>query len=221
MKLRLIGLFCLTGILSMTGCRQEGFRFRLEAHLADSCGIYYLTPIDDPSHYYLKSQTDEHGRLVMKGRLREPVCADLRNGLGEVVSLVFLEEGTIRIEPLPNDVTHLQVSGTPSNDACNLFAADVDELFAHYASMKDITEELQKKFTQELDSMQRAFLDNNKDKILGIYLFVNEWINTMDTTEIERTIAEFTPEMQANSLMDAVRNRLDTMKKSEGKGEMK
>lgn len=193
------------------GCCKQGVRFSIKCEGLSPCETYFLSPVNDNTRYYLKTEADKKGVVRFRGRISSPVCASIRTSLGGRVTDFFIEEGKINIAPVN---MRLIAGGTPSNDALIEYQKACDSLYVKYDSYADITPEIEKAYQNELDSLGTALWQNNTDKILGVHLFSTEQINVLSDSELSEWFERFTPEMQQHPYMDIVREKLKSSKKN-------
>ncbi|MBQ8653238.1 MAG: AhpC/TSA family protein, partial [Alistipes sp.] len=111
-----------------------------------------------------------------------------------VVARFFVEEGAMTFA---QNGEAYEVTGTPSNDAAAAFAAVVAPLMTEY---RGATPERLEEIFDAYNAAQKEALEANKENQFGVQMLSSNAYD-MTGTELQETIASFSPEMQATEAM--------------------
>ncbi len=155
------------------------------------------------------ASADETGLFMMKGNFEQPERATLVTDSGHVASL-FVEPGTITLA-LSGDHQHLEVTGTPVNDAAAAFNEAMDAVMAEFKALgEEATEEQRNEIYGRYLALQEETAAANRDNLFGVQLFARVSGQSKKTVqELLDEIALFSPEMQQTELMERTRIRLE------------
>lgn len=200
-------------LIVATSCANRGFEFEVTAYLEPQTE-YYLTPDENTSHYYIKSKSDATGEVRFQGRMKQPVCAVISDGITSVAGPFFVEKGSVQLRPYAQSPDVMIAYGTPSNDAYNNYRIKLQDLENKYDTMRNLCGcDVSVLMTREFDSLGEAVEKANYDNIFGVYMFVNEGIVALTPAEADSVRALFSSDMQQSYLMVDAIEKLKKMQK--------
>lgn len=186
--------------LVLCGCRSDGIRYRVKGTIPNLSGEISLVTNDT----VLGRQTVKDGKVDFRGTIDKPTLAFLRDGQGEYVASMFLENGTVTL-------SDTEPVGTPANDASKRYMTQIGQLVNKFYSPETTKEEreaLQERETFLKDSTINANLDN----IFGVVLFVQDASGTgTGAQQARQTLEKFTAEMQAHPYLIEIKKYIETM----------
>ncbi len=207
MRKILFGALC---ALALVGCAEEkGFEYEVVANVGYPDATFYLSPMEDLGKFYAEAVSDKDGVVRFKGRSEKPMIACVSDGIASFASPVFVEQGTITVDRMPENPKFFLAEGTPSNDAYKEYLNALQELNLRLSStIKEQTAEADSIVNQAFDSLDRVVESANYDKIFGVFLFVNGGIHRCSTVEqVDSIVGLFSEELRGDSyLQSAIKN---------------
>lgn len=169
-------------------------KYTIEGDVAGLEGTLYLFGPDS----LIDSAVVKSGKFRFNGPAQAPAVRtliDSRDGRPQAFAVQFiLEPGKISIKGDAEDPQVHHITGTPSNDASEEYAAASRALLKEYrdpATSADRREAIEEEFEQ----LGQTTVDANRDNFFGVVLLRNMTYE-LSGKELLEQIAKFTPEMQ-------------------------
>ncbi len=195
--------------LVLAGCGNRGFRFTVKAQVGYPNATYYLTPIGQPSNFYMKATSDSEGYVCFSGRSRYPMALSISDGCAKIVEPVFVEEGDVYVDRLKEDANVLVSHGTPSNEAYIQYMVDLKALNSYFDTMiNPDNRDIEREMIVAFDSLDRVVEASNRDNVFGLYLFTTDGIRRCaDRAAVDSVVSLFSEPMREHPYMvDALKN---------------
>lgn len=177
--------------VAVCGCKTD--TYVIEGELPQTEGVVYLYQNDRA----VDSTLLEKGKFRFKGKVETPAVATLRMGQGcDFRQTVFLEPGTIT-------VSENRTTGTPANDAYDLYNTRSRDLIARYNAAADKRESAA--IESRFDSLTRAVFDANRTNLFGVLLFTDQIAYELSGAEMLAEIDKFPQELQQTSVLTDAR----------------
>lgn len=153
------------------------------------------------------------GAFTMKGKTDVPMIALLADADEEPFAMLFLENGTIDVQP--DGYGEYVITGTVSNDrfkAINDTLSAIQERF--FALGEEATEEQMEALQQEYQQVLQDGVDDNLDNMLGVYLF-SAVSGDLTPAQTRERIGRFSKEMQKTDMLSRIEASAKAMEDTE------
>ena len=187
------------GVLAMAvlvGCSTQP-KFTVSGQVEGAETMYLVERVDG-AFVAIDSVEVVEGKFELSGCASEAkmlYVSNLKEVRGAaVVARFFVEEGAMTFA---QNGEAYEVTGTPSNDAAAAFAAVVAPLMTEY---RGATPERREEIFDAYNAAQKEALEANKENQFGVQMLSSNAYD-MTGTELQETIASFSPEMQATEAM--------------------
>lgn len=180
---------------ALVGCSTQP-KFTLSGQV-EGVEKMYLVEVVEGQPVAVDSVAVENGKFEFSG-VATPKQMIVSNTTAtrraEVYARFFVEEGAMTFA---QNGEAYEVTGTPSNDAAAAFAAVVAPLMTEY---REATPERREEIFDAYNAAQKEALEANKENQFGVQMLSSNAYD-MTGTELQETIASFSPEMQATEAM--------------------
>lgn len=189
-------MFGVLAMAALVGCSTQP-KFTISGQVEGVEKMYLMERVDG-EFAVLDSVAVENGAFEMTGCAAEPkqlyISSQTALRGAAVVARFFVEEGAMTFA---QNGEAYEVTGTPSNDAAAAFAAVVAPLMTEY---RGATPERREEIFDAYNAAQKEALEANKENQFGVQMLSSNAYD-MTGTELQETIASFSPEMQATEAM--------------------
>ncbi len=205
MMKRIFAAFAAMVVLS--SC-SSGVNYTLSGNVEHPAGdSLYLISINSGSPERLNAAVITPQReFLMEGTSENEQICYLSTAKNQGICILFLEEGEIRVETDPMGRT--RVTGTPSNDAFAPVNDSLNFLQTRYMTAAQLGDAAEvESLEQAYLSLYRQTLEENTDKLLGIYLLQN-FYSEMESDEVRATMDRFPESLRQHPIMQTIEQRL-------------
>lgn len=189
-------IFGVLAMAALVGCSTQP-KFTVSGQV-EGAETMYLVEIVEGQPVAVDSVEVVEGKFELSGCASEAkmlYVSNLKEVRGAaVVARFFVEEGAMTFA---QNGEAYEVTGTPSNDAAAAFAAVVAPLMTEY---RGATPERREEIFDAYNAAQKEALEANKENQFGVQMLSSNAYD-MTGTELQETIASFSPEMQATEAM--------------------
>ena len=189
-------IFGVLAMAALVGCSTQP-KFTVSGQVEDVEKMYLVERVDG-AFVAIDSVEVVEGKFELSGCASEAkmlYVSNLKEVRGAaVVARFFVEEGAMTFA---QNGEAYEVTGTPSNDAAAAFAAVVAPLMTEY---RGATPERREEIFDAYNAAQKEALEANKENQFGVQMLSSNAYD-MTGTELQETIASFSPEMQATEAM--------------------
>lgn len=189
-------IFGVLAMAALVGCSTQP-KFTISGQVEGAEKMYLVERVDG-AFVAIDSVEVVEGKFELSGCASEAkmlYVSDLKEVRGAaVVARFFVEEGAMTFA---QNGEAYEVTGTPSNDAAAAFAAVVAPLMTEY---RGATPERREEIFDAYNAAQKEALEANKENQFGVQMLSSNAYD-MTGTELQETIASFSPEMQATEAM--------------------
>ena len=189
-------MFSVLAMAALVGCSTQP-KFTISGQVEGVEKMYLVERVDG-EFAVLDSVAVENGAFEMTGCAAEPkqlyISSQTALRGAAVAVRFFAEEGEMTFA---QNGEAYEVTGTPSNDAAAAFAAVVAPLMTEY---RGATPERREEIFDAYNAAQKEALEANKENQFGVQMLSSNAYD-MTGTELQETIASFSPEMQATEAM--------------------
>lgn len=189
-------IFGVLAMAALVGCSTQP-KFTVSGQVEGAEKMYLVERVDG-AFVAIDSVEVVEGKFELSGCASEAkmlYVSNLKEVRGAaVVARFFVEEGAMTFA---QNGEAYEVTGTPSNDAAAAFAAVVAPLMTEY---RGATPERREEIFDAYNAAQKEALEANKENQFGVQMLSSNAYD-MTGTELQETIASFSPEMQATEAM--------------------
>lgn len=189
-------IFGVLAMAALVGCSTQP-KFTVSGQVEGAETMYLVERVDG-AFVAIDSVEVVEGKFELSGCASEAkmlYVSNLKEVRGAaVVARFFVEEGAMTFA---QNGEAYEVTGTPSNDAAAAFAAVVAPLMTEY---RGATPERREEIFDAYNAAQKEALEANKENQFGVQMLSSNAYD-MTGTELQETIASFSPEMQATEAM--------------------
>lgn len=189
-------IFGVLAMAALVGCSTQP-KFTVSGQV-EGAETMYLVEVVEGQPVAIDSVEVVEGKFELSGCASEAkmlYVSNLKEVRGAaVVARFFVEEGAMTFA---QNGEAYEVTGTPSNDAAAAFAAVVAPLMTEY---RGATPERREEIFDAYNAAQKEALEANKENQFGVQMLSSNAYD-MTGTELQETIASFSPEMQATEAM--------------------
>ena len=189
-------IFGVLAMAALVGCSTQP-KFTVSGQV-EGAEKMYLVEVVEGQPVAVDSVEVVEGKFELSGCASEAkmlYVSNLKEVRGAaVVARFFVEEGAMTFA---QNGEAYEVTGTPSNDAAAAFAAVVAPLMTEY---RGATPERLEEIFDAYNAAQKEALEANKENQFGVQMLSSNAYD-MTGTELQETIASFSPEMQATEAM--------------------
>lgn len=189
-------MFGVLAMAALVGCSTQP-KFTVSGQVEGAEKMYLVERVDG-AFVAIDSVEVVEGKFELSGCASEAkmlYVSNLKEVRGAaVVARFFVEEGAMTFA---QNGEAYEVTGTPSNDAAAAFAAVVAPLMTEY---RGATPERREEIFDAYNAAQKEALEANKENQFGVQMLSSNAYD-MTGTELQETIASFSPEMQATEAM--------------------
>lgn len=189
-------MFSVLAMAALVGCSTQP-KFTISGQVEGAEKMYLVERVDG-AFVAIDSVEVVEGKFELSGCASEAkmlYVSNLKEVRGAaVVARFFVEEGAMTFA---QNGEAYEVTGTPSNDAAAAFAAVVAPLMTEY---RGATPERREEIFDAYNAAQKEALEANKENQFGVQMLSSNAYD-MTGTELQETIASFSPEMQATEAM--------------------
>lgn len=179
---------------AMLGSCSNQPKYVIEGDVADLEGTVYMFQGDS----LVDSAKVNKGKFRFKGAAGTPelrVLMDSRDGQPQAFAMqLIIEPGTISIKSDADDANLKHATGTPANDASDVYMTASRALVAEYRN-PTTSDERREAIEEEFEQLGRKSVDANRDNFFGALIMQN-MVYELSGQELLDEIAKFSPEMQ-------------------------
>ena len=206
-------MIALLSVVALCSC--QGVKYHITGTAVNMPGEIKLVSLNGEEIMGTSTVVYETGFFEFKGKVEEPMAAYLIDPYEELMTLVFIENGNIKVD-LDENIGSYYAVGTPANEAIRMARADIADIQDAYSGLVNAgaSPEEFEPVIERYNTYIRESILANKNNIYGAYQFKNSCAD-WSAAEIREVLEQFPASMRKNQLIKDVEIHLEAIEKTE------
>lgn len=212
MKKLMIALFAVAALCS---CKGVNFNITGTAAQNEAGALYLMSAFGDEDKTIATAEIDpQTGVFEFKGTVDEPTLAMITDDNETPMVALFIEPGDVKIL-FSEQTQSYDATGTPANDNFKAVNEKLQDIQTRYAAVMQQGGGAipRQALIDEYNTVVRTAIDENKDNILGAYLFRIESAE-LEPAELRARLEEFPLHLRKTKMLKQVEAQLEAQERT-------